>query len=82
MGHFQETQLEMEALLLLVSEFAMRAKHDLEMPGEVFFCEQVGDAGDPGAFFTGDLQERGIFAGDFGDGCVAQETYHLAGKAS
>ena len=39
MGHFEQAEFEMEALLLLVSELAMRAQHDLQMACEILFCE-------------------------------------------
>ena len=80
MGHFEQAQLEMEALLLLVAKFAVRAEHDLQVTGEIFFTKPIGNPGDPFALLAGNLQQGGIFAGDFRDGSVAQETHHLAGE--
>ena len=45
MGHFQQAEFEVEALLLLVAEFAVGAQHDLQMAGEILFAEEGGDAG-------------------------------------
>ena len=80
--HFQQAKFEVKTLFLLVSQFAVSAKHDLEMAGEVFFAEPIGDAGNAFAFFTGNLEQGGIFAGDFRDRGVAQEANHLTGEVS
>ena len=79
-GHLQQAELKMEALLLLVSQFTMSAQHDLQVASEIFFGEHFCYSSDALAFFAGDLEQRGIFARDFGDGGIAQETYHLSGK--
>ena len=78
MRHFQQSQFEVEALFLAVSEFSMGAQHDLQMAGQVFFGEQIGDAGDAGAFIGGNLEERRILASDFRYGDIAQEAHQLA----
>src|SRR2546423_4343386 len=70
----------METLLLLVSQFAVGAKHDLEMAGEILFGEEIGDTGDAFALLAGNLKQRRILSGDFRDGRVAQEADHLTGK--
>ena len=80
MRHFQQAEFEVEALFLLVSQLAMGAEHDLQVAGEIFFAEQFGDAGDALAFFAGNLQQGGIFAGNFRDRDIAQEAHHLAGE--
>ena len=41
---------------------------------------QFGDPGNAFAFFAGNLEQGGIFAGDFRDRGVAQEANHLAGE--
>src|ERR1700730_4204806 len=41
--HLQQTEFEMEALLLLVSQFAVGAQHDLQMAREIFLAEQFRD---------------------------------------
>ena len=79
-GHFQQAEFEVEALLLLVSQFAVSAQHDLQVAREIFFAEQFGDAGNAFAFFAGNLQQGRILAGDLGDGRIAQEANHLAGE--
>ncbi len=68
----------MEALFLAVSEFCMSAEHDLQMPGQVFFGEEIGDAGGAGTFIGGNLEEWRILASDFRYGDVAQEADQLA----
>src|SRR5579864_5405964 len=70
----------MEALFLLVSQFAVSAEHDLQVAGEIFFTKPLGDASNALAFFAGNLQQGRIFACNFRDGRVTQETNHLAGK--
>ena len=82
MGHFQQAEFQMEALLLPVAEFAVGAQHDLQMAGQVFFAEQVGDAADAGPLVAGNLQQVRIFAGDFRDQGVAQEADQLAAKCA
>ena len=72
----------MKTLFLLVSQFAVGAEHDLEMSREIFFAEPIGDPGNAFAFFTGNLEQGGIFAGDFRDRGVAQEANHLTGEVS
>ena len=72
----------METLFLLVSQFAVGAEHDLQVSREIFFAEQIGDAGDALAFFTGNLEQGGIFAGNFRHRGVAQEADHLTGEVS
>src|SRR5580698_11024782 len=70
----------MEALLLLVSQLAVSAEHDLEMAREIFFAEHFGNAGDALALFARNLQQERIFAGNFCDGGVPQESDQLAGE--
>ena len=79
-SHFQQAEFEVEALFLFVSQFAVSAKHDLQMAREIFFAEPFGDTSDALALFAGNLQQGRIFAGDFRDRGVAQETDHLAGE--
>jgi hypothetical protein len=64
-SHLQQAELKMETLLLLVSEFAMRTQHDLQVTREIFLAEHLGHASDTLAFFAGNLQEGRIFARDF-----------------
>src|SRR3984885_13216222 len=47
---------------------------------QIFLAKPLGNAGDALAFFTGNLQQGRIFAGDLGDCGGAQETHHLAGE--
>ena len=47
----------METLFLTVSKFAMSAKHDLQMPRQIVFAEQVGYPGDALAFIARNLQQ-------------------------
>src|SRR5579862_2349730 len=68
----------MKALFLLVSQFAVRSQHDLEVAGKVFFAEQFGDMPDPFALLAGNLQKRRLFASDFGDGGIAEKADQLA----
>ncbi len=68
----------MEALLLLVSQFAVGSEHDLQMPREIFFAEQARDTLHTLALFTRDLQQGRIFTRNLGDGRIAQEAHHLA----
>src|SRR5579871_1750958 len=70
----------MEALLLLVSQLAVSAEHDLQMPGEVFFSENLSDTSNSFAFFTGDLQQWRILTRDLRDRRVAEKTDELTGK--
>ena len=78
MRHFQQSQFEMEALFLAVSEFPMSAQHDLQMPRQVFLAEQIGDAAHAGALIGGNLQERRVFARDLRHRDIAQEAHQLA----
>ena len=47
----------MEALLLAVPELAMRTQHDLQMPSQIFFTEQLCYARHPGPLIRGNLQQ-------------------------
>ena len=80
MSHFQQAQFQMEALLLLVPQLAVRAQHDLQMARQIFFAEQFGNARDAFALFAGNLQQARILARDLGDGRVAQKANHLPGE--
>src|SRR5436305_980563 len=80
MRHLEQSKFEMETLLLLISQLAVSAEHDLQMPREIFFSEHFRDTRDTLAFFTRNLQQRRILAGDFCDGRIAQEPDHLAGE--
>ena len=46
MCHLQQTQFQVEALFVFVSQFAVSAQHDLQMARQVFFAEKFRDAGD------------------------------------
>ncbi len=72
----------MEALFLLVSQLAMSAQHDLQMPRQVFFSEQLRHAFDALAFVARYLQQGRVFARNFGDGRIAQEPHHLPREVS
>jgi hypothetical protein len=37
--HFEQPEFQVEALLLLVSQFAVGSQHDLQMAREIFFAE-------------------------------------------
>jgi hypothetical protein len=50
MSKLQQSQLKMKTLFLAVAKFGVGAQHDLQMPRQVFFAEQLGDAGDASAF--------------------------------
>ena len=50
------------------------------MAREIFFAEHFRDTGNAFAFIAGNLQQRRIFACNFRDGRVAEETHHLAGE--
>ena len=45
MRHLQQSELKMKSLLLPVPELGVGSQHDLQMPGQVLFAEQFGDAG-------------------------------------
>jgi hypothetical protein len=75
--HLEQAEFQVKALLLLVSQFAVRAQHDLQMPREIFFAKQFRHALHALAFFAGDLQQGRVFAGNLGDGGIAQEAHHL-----
>ena len=70
----------METLLLLVSQLAVGAQHDLQMPRQIFFAKQFRDPGNALAFFTRYLQQGRVLARNFGDGRIAQKAHHLARK--
>ena len=78
MRHFQQSEFEVEALFLAVSEFSMGAQHDLQMAGQVFFGEQIGDAADAGALIGRNLQQRRVLACDLRHRDIAQEAHQLA----
>ena len=40
MRHLQQPEFQMKALLLLVSQLAVGAQHDLQMTRQIFFAEQ------------------------------------------
>jgi len=42
--HLDQAQLQMKPLLLLITKIAVRAQHDLQMPRQIFFAEELGDA--------------------------------------
>ena len=75
MRHFQQSQFEVEALLLTVSEFSVGAQHDLQMPRQVFFAEQVGDAARTGSLVGRNLQQRRVFARDLRHRDISQEAH-------
>ena len=70
----------MEALLLLVAQVAVRAQHDLQEAGEVFFTEAFRHARHSLALVGRNLQDWRIAPRDFGDQHVAQEADHLPRK--
>ncbi len=78
MRHFQQSQFEVEALLLAVSEFSMGAQHDLQMPCQVFLAEEFGDTAHAGALVGRNLQEPRVFARDFRHRDIPQEAHQLA----
>src|SRR5260370_17500621 len=67
----------MEALFLLVSQLAMSAQHDLQMPRQVFFSEQFRHSFHALPFVARYLQHRRVFARNLGDGRIAQDPHHL-----
>src|SRR5579862_1255424 len=67
----------MEALFLLVSQFTVGAKHDLEMAREVFFAKKFRNPGDTLALFARNLQQGRVFSGDLRDRGIAQKTHQL-----
>ena len=77
-NQLQQSQLEMETLLLLVTKIGMCTQHDLQEASQVFFAEAVRDTSNARALIGRNLQQRLIAAGDFGDQCIAQEANHLA----
>ncbi len=78
MRHLEQAKFQVEALLLLVSQFAVRSEHDLQMAREIFFAEQSRDTLHTLALFTRDLQQGRISTRNLGDGRIAQEAHHLA----
>src|SRR4029077_4254492 len=70
----------MEALLLLVTQLAMSAQHDLQMASQVFLAERFSNASNPVTFFAGDLQQSRALACDLGNRGIAQEAHHLPSK--
>src|SRR5437588_5860182 len=70
----------MEALFLLVTQFAMGAQHDLQMAGQILLAEQFGYALHALAFFARNLQQRRILARNLSDGGIAEESHHLPGE--
>ncbi len=80
MRHFQQSQFEVEALFLPVSEFRMRAQHDLQMARQVFLGEQLGDAAYAGALIGRNLQQRRVLARNLRYGGIPEEAQELARK--
>src|SRR5581483_6209848 len=74
----QQPEFEVKALLLLPAEFAVRAQHDLQKAGQVFFAELFGHTRHSRAFIGRNLQQRRFGAGDLGHHRVAQEADQLA----
>ena len=70
----------MEALLLPVSKLAMRTQHDLQMAGQLFFCEQSRDAAHTRPLVGRNLQQRRILPRDLGYRHITQEAHQLARK--
>ncbi len=79
-GHFQQTQLKMKALLLPVADLAMRPQHDLQMPRQVLFAEKLGHPRHSLAFVTRDLQQGGVSTRNLSHNRIAQEAHHLPGE--
>src|SRR5277367_5580912 len=72
----------MKALLLLVSQFAVRAEHDLQMAGEIFFTEQGGNPLYALTLLARNLQQGRVLSCNFRDSCIAQKSNHLACEVS
>src|SRR5208337_5000925 len=79
-NQLQQAKLEVEALLLFVSQVGMGAQHDLQEACEIFFAETLGDARDSRSLVGRNLQDGRITACNLGHHGVAQEADHLAGK--
>ncbi len=78
MRHLEQTKFQVKALLLLVTQFAVGAQHDLQMARQIFFAEQFRDALHALALFTRYLQQGRVLTRNLGDGRIAQEAHHLA----
>ena len=72
MDELKQAEFEMEALFLPVVQLVKGAQHDVEVAGQIFFCEEQGGAGGAGAFVGGDLQQLGGFAAETAMSAVAQ----------
>ena len=68
----------MKALLLPVSQFAVSAEHDLQVPRQLFFGKQFGNAAYTRSLIGRYLEQRRVFAGDLRYRDVAQESHQLA----
>jgi hypothetical protein len=78
MRHLQKSKLEMEPLLLPISQLSMRAQHDLQMPRQIFFGEQLRDASHALPLIAGDLQQGRVASRNFGHDSIPQEPHHLS----
>src|SRR5664280_2001754 len=80
MHQLQQSQLQMEALLLLVAQIAMGTQHDLHEARQVLLAEAFRHARYTGALVGGNLEHRRIAPRHFGHHHVPQEAQHLPGK--
>ncbi len=75
--HLQQSQLQVEALLLAVSQLAVGAQHNLQVPRQVFLAEQFRRPRYPLPLVARNLQQRRLSPGHFGDHGVAQKPHQL-----
>ncbi len=76
----EQSEFEVEALLLAVVEIVEGAEDDLQIAGDFFFREKQGSAGGAGTLVAGDLEKLGLCAAELGHEGVAQIADHLAGE--
>jgi hypothetical protein len=72
--HFQESDFEVETGLQGELQIAEEIERELEIAGEVFFCERLGDAEHLRAFGRAGGDESGVLPGDFRDQQIAEVT--------
>ena len=77
MHHPQQSELEVETLLLLVAQFVMRAQHDLQESRQILFRKLFRHAAHALGFVARDLQKGSIRSRNLCHDCISQESHQL-----
>ena len=70
----------MKPLLLAIPELGMGAQHDLQVPCQVFFAEQLGHARHPRALVARNLQQGRVLPSDLSHRGITQKAHKLSRK--